>query len=439
MIVVFLPLRAHDTISLSKIPNCASISLIKYSPSGKYIFIADQERQAFLITNTGDVVHEWRYSDMYYDSVWNKQPENQLTKMKIFGSIERSMQIAEKVPEEYRQRFLDNFKPCRKPAIVPPKGLVIQNDTLELPTGKDRQKMMAQKFDNAYFANDTLLYISATIPILAIDTFGFTVGSMPQPTFSKCYSIIEFTLPNKRQRFQVLKYNFDRKTYPMECPGTFTSSDRHSDEFFCQIEFDTEENVAKFLKKTDFSKIGAVGLFDKKTSELKRTYGSIPECYRYDDIIYYASSELLTQPKGKDTLDIIYPLWDSVQVCKGSNVYHFPLHITPNNDTMFTSIKNRTTEGFLEIYAKKNFYISKMERTTHNTTILIIQQRQEKKQRTWLVREYDDNWKIIKEKRIEDSIGGNKIYYTGYKALDNTICYVTMDTNENWQLHSIPF
>jgi len=428
----------QSPIILDKIPNCAPIRVIKFSPNGKYIFISDQKEQAFLITNTGEPVFEWKYSDAYYDSVWNVQMENTIEYMKEMGSLERGMEQANTIPAEYRQRFLDNFKPCIKPVVFPPLGFVIQNDTLEMPVHKDRVSALAQKFDNAYFANDSILYVSATITIMGIDTFQYSPGSKPRLSFAKSHVIIKFEIPKKKQQLYVIKNNLEKGTFSMECLGTLTGSN-NSNELYIQTDFDKKSSTEKFLKNTDFSKLGAVGLYNIKRGELVKTFGLIPECYRQNGLVFYSFFELLARSKS-DSLFIIYPLWDSVQLCVGGKVRTRPLQITPDNQEMFDSFRRDTTVGFRTNYSKQKFFISQFEVNKKSSTFsIVVQQKVDKLQRKWLIREYNSQWKIVKEKRLEDTSDGKKIEYLGFTESTNTLCFVTQDANENWQLNFTMF
>ncbi len=425
-------------LSLRSIPDCASIRIIKYSPSGKYIFIRDEKRQAFLITKNGDLVQRWVYKESNYDSVWNKQIENQVQILKLNWSLERQLEFAKKLPDEYAKRYLANVKAYKYPVVIPPNGLIIGDDTVSLPQNKDREKILPQYFDNGYFANDSLLFINASISTLSLDTFKLQSATTPSMQNIKSMSILEYSIPDKKENFTVLKANFDKNTYPTECWTTFAAKDSSCKDFLFQFSFDTYPNDEDFIKRSDFQALGSVGLYNRTSSELVRTYGIIPESYRIPDIFNYASTELYAVPKSNDTLNIVYAIWDSVQVCVGSQITTYPLHIFPNNDLMFYGVKGKM-EGFSKVYSRKNFYILQAEQTRTNSMVIVIYQKDDHNKWSWLVREYDNNWNILKEKRIEESIGGNKIYYTGYKVLDNTICYVTMDTNKTWQLHYIPF
>ncbi|MBK9246690.1 MAG: hypothetical protein IPM69_00890 [Ignavibacteria bacterium] len=428
----------HSPIILDKIPDCAPIRVIKFSPNGKYIFISDQKEQAFLITNTGEPVFEWKYSDEYYDSVWNKQMENTIEFMKEMGSLERGMEQANTIPAEYRQRFLDNFKPCIKPLVLPPHGFVIQNDTLEMPVRKDRVSALAQKFDNAYFANDSMLYVSATITIMGVDTFQYSLGTKPNLAFSKSHVIIKFEVPKKKQQLYVIKNSLEKGTFPMECLGTLIGSN-NPNELYIQTDFDKKSSTEKFLKAANFDKLGAIGLYNIKRGELVKTFGIIPDCYRQKGLVNYSFFELLARPKA-DSLFIVYPLWDSVQLSVGGKVSTKPLQITPDNQEMFDSFRRDSTAGFRTNYSKQKFFISQFEVNKKSATFsIVVQQKVDKLQRTWLIREYNSQWKIVKEKRLEDMSYGKKIEYLGFTESTNTLCFVTQDANENWQLNFTTF
>ncbi len=365
--------------------------------------------------------------------------ENTIEFMKEMGSLERGMEQANTIPAEYRQRFLDDFKPCIKPVVLPPQGFVMQNDTLEMPIHKDRVFALSQKFDNAYFANDSIVYVSATITIMGVDTFQYSQGTKPNLAFSKSHVIIKFDVPKKKQQFYVIKNNFDKGTFPMECLGTLIGSMSKSDELYIQTDFDKKNSISKFLKNTDFNKLGAIGLYNVKRGELVKTFGIIPDTYRQKGIVNYSFFELLARPKA-DSLFIIYPLWDSVQLCVGGKVNTRPLQITPDNQEMFDSFRRDTTAGFRTNYSKQKFFISQFEVNKKSSTFsIVVQQKVDKVQRTWLIREYNSQWKIVKEKRLEDTSDGKKIEYLGFTESTNTLCFVTQDANENWQLNFTTF
>ncbi|MFN8361094.1 MAG: hypothetical protein U0264_14365 [Candidatus Kapaibacterium sp.] len=426
---------AQTTLSLRTIPECASIRTIKYSPSGKYIFIVDEKFNAFLLTNTGNLIRRWTYNESYYDSVWNKQAENKIRQTKLFWSLERLLGYSKKLPEDQAKRFLANMKAINDPVLVPPTGLIIEEDTFALPTGKERKDLLPQYFENGYFANDSLLYITATISTMAMDTFKLKSAAPPETRIVNSVCMLEFSIPDRKENCSVLNVSFEKNIGPINCLTTFTAKDSKCINFLSQISHDTYPSEKDFILRNDSQPIGSIGLFNRKTSELVRTYGDIPVNYRFPMILTYSYTGVYAVPKGQDTVTILYAVWDSVQVCTDSTISTFPLHISPDNSAMFQGFKEGK-QGFTTLYSRQNFYIQQAEHTSTNSMVLVIYQRGSN---SWLVREYDNNWKVIKEKRIEKPTGGNKIYYTGYKALDNTICYVTMDADENWQLHYIPF